>query len=169
MRPGRDEYAEYYRGYVELAPEGEVLATLERQSEETQALLAEVDERRAERRYAPGKWSLKEVVGHVCDMARVFSTRALAFARGDEAAWPGVEQDVSVAGGRFARRAMRDVAEELRRVRGASLALFRSFDEEDGLRRGTASGCVFSARSVIWIVAGHERHQLGVIRERYLA
>lgn len=168
MRPDRDEYAEYYGMYVDQVPDGDVLETLSGQMEETQRLLASIDEGRAGHRYEPGKWSTKEVVGHVLDIERVFSTRALAFARGDGGAWPGVDQDDYVAAANFDRRTLADLARELGQVRAATLSLFRSLDGEQGLRRGTASGCEFSARAVAWILAGHERHHAKVLQERYL-
>lgn len=168
MRPTPEEYAEYYGLYVDRVPDGEIVATLADQMRDTQRFLAGIGEEQAGRRYAPDKWSIKQVVGHVTDIERVFATRALAFARGDRAAWPGIDQEEYMAASSFDRRSLADVSGELAQVREASLALFRSLDGGEELRRGTASGCVFTVRSIAWILAGHELHHVDVVRERYL-
>ncbi len=168
-RPDPDEYAPYYAGYIAGIPDGDILATLEAQGETTAGLLAGIPEERGDHRYAPGKWSLKEVVGHVNDAERVFALRALAFARGERAALFGMEQDEWVAAAGFDRRTVRSLAEEFRAIRLATLHLFRGLAPEDWARRGTASGVRFTVRAIPWILAGHERHHVHVIRERYLA
>lgn len=167
-RPDRDEYAPYYAGYIDEVPDGDILEVLATQGEATVALLEGVPEDRGDHRYAPGKWSLKEVVGHVNDVERVFALRALAFARGERAALFGMEQDEWVAAAGFDRRTVRSLAAEFHAIRGATLHLLRGLAAADWLRRGTASGVVFSVRAIPWILAGHERHHMAVIRERYL-
>jgi uncharacterized damage-inducible protein DinB len=167
-RPESTEYGAYYGRYIERVPEGDLIATLEAQRAETGALLAGIGEERSLHRYEPGKWSIREVVGHVADAERIFAYRALRIARGDETPLPGFEQNDYVRRAGFDRRTLRDLAAELDAVRHATLHLARSLDDEALSRRGTASDLPISARALFWIIAGHERHHLGILRERYL-
>lgn len=167
-RPERSEYAEYYGRYIDRVPDGPILDTLARQLEESLRLLAGVSEDRALFRYAPGKWSVKEVVGHVIDMERVFTCRALHFARGERQHLPGVEQDDYVAAARFDARPLPELVTEFETLRRSNLAFFAGLDERACMRRGTASGCEFTVRAFPWILAGHERHHMSILRERYL-
>jgi hypothetical protein len=127
-----------------------------------------VAEEDANFRYAPGKWSIKQLVGHVSDIERVFAYRALVFARGDKTPQPSVEQDDYVKGANFDDRTLEDIASEFRAVRDSSLALFRSVDADLVMRSGTASGFGFTVRSIPFILAGHEIHHVAVLKERYL-
>lgn len=167
-RPSPDEYAPYYHKYVAEVPAGDVLATLAEQGVAAGDLWAGLDEARAGRRYAPGKWSVKEVLGHLLDTERVFTLRALWFARGDAGPLPSMEQDAWVAAGRFDERRIADLAAEYAVLRRASLLLFRNLDEGALARRGVASGREITVRAFPWLIAGHERHHLAVVRERYL-
>lgn len=167
-RPERGDYAPYYDTYVALVPDGDITETLVSQLPETLSLLAAVDEKRAGYRYAPGKWTLKEVVGHVVDAEWIFTHRALWFARANVQPLPGMEQDEFVAAAKSERRSLVDLCGELERLRRAAVHLFRSFDEEALCRRGTASGCEFTVRSVPYIIAGHELHHRKVLIDRYL-
>lgn len=167
-RPAPGEYAEYYGTYVDEIADGAILDTLERQIGGTLALLRAVPEERGMHRYAPGKWSVKEVVGHVVDAERIFAGRALHFARCEEQPLPGMDQDAYVAAAGFDRRPLADLVDELEAVRRASLALFAGLGPDDWMRTGVASGCTFTVRSIPWILAGHERHHVGVLRTRYL-
>lgn len=168
QRPQPEEYPAYYERYVRLVPDGDIVATLERQMEESAAFLAGIGEERAHFRYAPGKWSIKEVVGHVIDAERVFAYRALRFARNDSTPLPGFDENAYVAVAGFDRRPLTELASELRLVRAASIALFASLDDEALARRGTANDREHIARSVPWIIAGHELHHLDVVRKRYI-
>ncbi len=168
MRPDRSEYDDFYAGYVGEVADGPILDTLERQGEETRRLLAGVDEARGGYRYAPGKWTLRQVVGHMVDAERVFAARALWFARGDAQPLPGFEQDDWAAASGADRRPLAELAAEAASVRHATLALFAGLDDGELARRGVASGCTFSVRALAWIIAGHERHHLEVLRQRYL-
>jgi len=168
QRPDPSEYAPYYGTYVDQLPAGDVIDQLETHGRDTAALLAGIPEDRAGFRYAPGKWSLKEVVGHLTDTERIFAYRALRFSRADRTPIPGFEQDDYVAAANFDGRTLADLAAEFAAVRAASLALFKSLDDTALARRGTANDVEFSARSIPFIIAGHERHHLGVLRERYL-
>jgi uncharacterized damage-inducible protein DinB len=165
--PDADEYAPFYAGYVAAVPTGDVLATLADQHDATAALLAGLDEPRARHRYAPGKWSVKEMVGHLADTERVFAYRAVCAARGETAALPGFDENAWVAAASFDARPLASLLAELRVVRQATLALYRSLDEAALARRVVANGAPVTARALVWITAGHERHHQNVLRERY--
>ena len=167
-RPAAVEYAPYYGKYIDKVPEGDLLRTLEGQARETQALLAGLSEARALHRYAPGKWSIKEVIGHVSDAERVFSYRALRFARADATVLPGFDENAWVPAGNFDGRSLKELAAELDAVRRSTIALFRGLDAAALARRGTASDNAVSVRAIAWIIAGHERHHVGLLHERYL-
>jgi len=167
-RPDADEYLEYYGRYIARVPDGDLLGTLEQQNEDTMALLAAVPEAKGDFAYAPGKWTLKEVIGHVADGERVFSYRALRIARGDQTPLPGFDEKAWVPNAGCAGRTVADLLGELRAVRAGTLALFRHRPPEAATRRGTASNGPVSVRALAWIIAGHERHHLAIIRERYL-
>jgi len=168
QRPSPDEYAPYYHKYVDLVPAGDVLATLAEQGMAAGDLWTGLGEARAGWRYAPGKWSLKEVLGHLLDTERVFALRALWFARGGAGPLPSMEQDDWVAEGRFEARRIADLAAEYAVLRRASLLLFRSLDAGVHGRRGVASGREVTVRAFPWLIAGHELHHLAIVRERYL-
>ena len=167
-RPQADEYPEYYRQYAEVVPDGDVLEFLEHQQEAMRQLLGTLNEDQADYKYAAGKWTLKEVLGHIMDTERIFCVRALAFARQDPADLPGFEQDDYVTNGYFPSRTLRDLLEEASTIRAATLSMFHGFDDRSFKRQGRANNAIFSVRSVPWIIAGHARHHLSVIQERYL-
>jgi uncharacterized damage-inducible protein DinB len=167
-RPAQDEYAPYYEKYVSLVPDGNIVATLERQAADTLALLRGVPEEKASSRYEPGKWSVKEVIGHVIDSERIFSYRALRFARNDQTPLPGYEQDDYARAANYDARTIADLADDFERVRAATVSLLRSLDAEAWTRRGTASDNPVSVRALAHIIAGHELHHVGILRERYL-
>ena len=166
-RPPAAEYAPYYSRYIDRVPEGELLRTLEDQASATQTLIGGLSEAKALYRYAPGKWSIKEVIGHVTDTERVYSYRALRFARGDAIALPGFDENAWVPAGNFEARSLKDLASELDAVRHATIALFRGLDAAALARRGTASDNAVSVRAIAWIIAGHERHHVALLHERY--
>ncbi len=168
QRPTAEEYGDYYAGYVGQVPDGDVLETLERQGEEVVELLAGLAESDGARRYAPGKWSVKEVLGHVIDTERIFAVRALAFARGERQSLPGFEQDDYVRTGEFDARPLAGLIEEFAAVRRANVVFFAGLGEEAWGRRGTANNLPFTVRAVAWILAGHAAHHLQVLRKRYL-
>lgn len=167
-RPDRSEYAEYYHTYVSRVPDGDIAETLEAQRKDVVSFLSGLPNGRGGHRYAEGKWTLKEVVGHVNDVERVFGFRALAFARGDSGPLPSMEQDDYVAAGNFGRRSMAGLCEEFDALRRSHLALIEGFDRDTWDRRGTASSVSFTTRALVWILAGHAAHHMDVIRERYL-
>lgn len=167
-QPDATEYDPYYGKYLSLVPEGDVVATLGSQLDLTLSFLRGLSEEQADSRYAPGKWSIKEVIGHMIDSERIFGYRALWFARNDRTPLPGYEQDDYVRAGNFGSRSMRDLADEFEQVRRANLFLFRFLDDEAWLRRGLANDAEVSVRALAYILAGHEMHHMQIIRERYL-
>lgn len=167
-RPGSDEYAPFYAGYVSAVPDGELLMLLRDQLAETEALLREFKGARADHRYAPGKWTVKEVVGHIADAERIFAYRALRFARGDRTPLPGFDENDFVRGSNLNARALPEITGELRSVRMATITLFAGLSAEALQRRGPANGIEVSVRALAWITAGHERHHARIVRERYL-
>ena len=167
-RPDPGEYEAFYAGYTELVPDGNVLRTLEEGWARTRALLDPLPQGAGARRYAEGKWSVREVVGHMADAERVFAYRALHMARSDPAPLPSMDQELWARGSGAAARPLADLLAELGAVREATLGLFRGLAPEALERRGVASGVEFTVRSVAWIIAGHEIHHRELLRERYL-
>ena len=167
MRPGSDEHAPYYGKYIALVPDGEIVAQLAYQIRETIEMLAELPNSAGDYRYAAGKWSLKEVLGHMIDTERVFSFRALCFARGDQNPLPGFEQDEYVRNSGSSARSWRNLLEEFETVRETTVLLFQGLNVEAWSRRGLASGTEVSVRALAWMIAGHELHHRHGIRENY--
>jgi uncharacterized damage-inducible protein DinB len=166
-RPAADEYDPYYAKYISLVPDGDLVKILSAQIEETSNLLKAVAESKAGYRYAPGKWSIKEVVGHLSDAERIFSYRALRFGRGDTTPLPGFEQDDYVKGTNFDARLLTDLVNEFRAIRQATITLLKSFDEETLRRRGVASDKPISVQALAYCITGHELHHVGILRTRY--
>ena len=167
-RPEPSEYDPYYERYISLVKTDDMVATLQKQAQETRDLLSKVSAEKAEFRYAPGKWSVKEVLGHVNDTERIMSYRVLRIARGDQTPIEGYEQDDYVAGGKFGRRNMDDLLQEFVTVRNATIQLIRHLDRESSERRGTANQKQISARAVVYVIAGHELHHRRILGEKYL-
>ncbi|NOT10195.1 MAG: DinB family protein [Gemmatimonadales bacterium] len=167
-RPEPTEYAAFYAGYVGGVPEGNLLDTLARQGKETAELLGSLPVGKADYAYAPGKWTIKEVAAHMADAERVMTYRALRIARGDQTPLPGFDENAWAPLSGAGQRTMPDLIEELSTVRAATLTLFRHLPEAAPTRKGTANNASITVRALAWIVAGHERHHLKVLRERYL-
>lgn len=167
-RPDAREYAAYYGRYISLVPEGEILPILQQQAASTTALLSTLTEAQGDHRYAPDKWTIKELVGHVADTERVFAYRAAHFSRADPAPLPSMEQEIWAAGAESARRSLRSLTEELAAVRGATIALVASLSPAQAARRGVASNNEVSVRALAFLCAGHQIHHLSVLKERYL-
>ena len=166
-RPAASEYNPHYAGYVAAVPEGDLLETLESQIEDAVKLLKGVDDKKSRHRYAPDKWSVREVVGHLADSERVFAYRALRFARGDATPLPSFDENEWAKISNADARPLPDLVAELTVVRGASLALFRSFTDKEFARAGIASGNPITVRALAYIITGHERHHVRILRERY--
>jgi len=168
-RPQPDEYAPYYERYISLVQNDDVLNALDQQRRETMLLLSCRDDDEGDYRYAPEKWSAKEVLGHVCDTERVFAYRALRISRADGTPLEGFEQDDYVRNGPFAHRPMADLVEDFIAVRRATLSLLRNLDEAAWMRRGTANKNEVSVRALAYIIAGHELHHRRILEEKYFA
>jgi hypothetical protein len=168
-RPGPTEYAPYYGKYVERVPDAPIVGLLRDQMKATLDLLRSIPEGKENYAYAPGKWTIKEVIGHVIDSERVFSYRALRIARADATPLPGFDQDEYVPRGGFASRTVRSLADELEAVRRATVSLFEGLPQEAAARMGTASDNPVSVQALAYIIAGHELHHVAGLRERYLA
>ena len=166
-RPEATEYAEYYADYIAKVPGSDVLSVLESQRLQMLQLFAGRSERDGSFRYAQGKWTVKEVLGHITDTERIFAYRALRFARADPTALPGFEQDDFVRTGAFGGRTLADLAEEFGAVRSASISLFRSFKEDVWARRGKANEKEVTVRALAFITAGHQIHHRIILEERY--
>jgi hypothetical protein len=167
-RPQAGEYNSYYQRYIDLATEDDVVAGLDAQSHETATLLGTISEQQASHRYEPDKWSIKQLVGHIGDSERIFAYRALCIARGDTTPLPGFEQEPYVANAASDDRPIAELAEELAAVRKANVMMMRAFSSEAWSRTGTASDNPVSVRALAFIMLGHERHHLRVLRERYV-
>lgn len=167
-RPGADEYAPYYERYVSRVPTGDLRGTLRAQLGTTLALLRGIGESKGDFRYAPEKWSIKEVIGHVIDTERIMAYRALRIGRGDTTPLPGFEQDPYVQSANFGQRTLANLGEELEVVRRSTLILYQHLSEEAIGRRGTASGMPVTPRALAYIIAGHELHHVEVLKTKYL-
>lgn len=166
-RPAQGEYAAFYAGYVGRVPEGGLIEQMEAQVEEVSQLLRGLHDEAALARYAPGKWSIKEVAGHLADTERVMTYRAVRIARGDQTPLPGFDENAFVAGANFDERTLASLVAEWEAVRRASLALFRGLSPEAHGRTGNASGQPVTVRALAYITVGHVAHHLEILRTRY--
>ncbi len=168
-KPLTTHYAPFYAGYVGQIPDGtDLLALLRTQQTTVAELLASIAEETASIAYAPGKWTIKQVVGHMIDTERIFAYRALRLYRGDASPLPGFDQDSYVDNGHFDQRSLVSLAQELFAVRTATLLLLDTFNQTAQLDFvGQASGGPITARALAYMIAGHERHHLNILHERY--
>jgi uncharacterized damage-inducible protein DinB len=166
-RPQPSEHSAYHLNYISLVPENDILQTLDAQRRDMILYLSARSEDEGNFRYAPGKWSAKEVVGHICDAERIFAYRALRIARGDQTPLPGWEQDDYMRASPFCGRPLTDVIEDYIAVRRASVSLFRNLDEPAWCRTGTANNATVSVRALAWLIAGHELHHKKLLQEKY--
>jgi uncharacterized damage-inducible protein DinB len=168
MRPDQSDFAPYYANYIKLVEGEDILKILNDQSKITQDVLNSFSEHKGNYRYTDGKWTVKEVVGHLLDTERVFAYRALCIARGEKKSLPGIEQDDYVKEGNFNRRELFELNYEFRLLRESNLLLFRSFTSEMLLKRGFASEASVTVLAILFIIAGHEKHHIKVLREKYM-
>ncbi|MGH9842068.1 MAG: DinB family protein [Blastocatellia bacterium] len=168
-RPETTEYAPYYEKYIALVADGDIVKTLETQIDATLEVLRSLSEEKGNHRYAPDKWSIKQLVGHLSDTERIFAYRALRIARNDKTPLPGFEQDDFVANADFDSARLAGLADEFAAVRNANIHLLRGFSSEAWLRSGIASENGLSARAAAYIIAGHELYHLDILKTRYLA
>lgn len=166
--PDRTEAAPYYFTYIDQVPEGDINEVLGEQLPETLSFLQGISEERSLYRYAPDKWSIRQVLNHVSDAERLFVSRAFWFARGFETPLPSFDQEVAAASAAADERSWSRHIEEFRAVREATLTFFQSLPADAWSRRGTASDSPFTVRALAFIVAGHLAHHLRILQERYL-
>lgn len=167
MRPTEFEVSPAHAAYIALVEGDDVLTAIEQQSSATQKLLASLDESRAAYRYAEGKWSVKEVIGHIIDAEWILGYRALCIARGDTQPLPGFDEESYVRNANFDAWRLGDLSEAYALARRATIVFFRNLPEEAWTRRGTANGFGVTVRALAWTIAGHELHHLKTLRERY--
>ncbi len=167
-RPDVTEFPTPYAVYIAEAPEGDIVETLQRQGDEIRERIASLPESMGGHRYAPGKWSVRELIGHLGDAEKSFSHRAFRFSRGDASPLPGFDEDAYVAASRFDLRTLADLGDEFGHLRAATLATFRHLSPEAWDLRGIANGREVSVRALAFVLAGHAAHHLKVLRERYL-
>ena len=168
IRPETNEFAEYYGKYINLVPDANILNTLKEQHAGTTEFISKLSEEQGRLRYDEGKWSIKEVIGHLIDCERIFAYRALRFARNDKVELAGFDQNGYVENGDFDVRTLPDLAREYSHVRAATLDLFENLNEEAWSRRGTANESEITVRAIAWIIGGHEIHHIAGIRSNYL-
>lgn len=168
-RPERTEADEYYFQYIDLVPDGDIRLTLEVQLADTLALLERVPADRVDYRYAPDKWSIREVLSHVNDAERLYSFRAFWFGRGFESPLPSFEVDVAMGHARAGSRPWSSHVEEFRAIRASTLQLFNGLPPDAWLRRGIASGNPWTVRALAYQAAGHVTHHMAILRTRYLS
>ena len=168
-RPITGEFAEYYTGYIAMVPDGDIIEILQDQIHSTIALLETVSEQQGEYRYAPGKWSVKEVLGHMADTERVMAYRLLAIGRGDTVSLPGMDEDDYVREANFNSQTVSDLRENLLAVRNATVHLLISLDRKAWCRIGMANDTAVSVNALAYIIAGHELHHRAILGGRYFS
>jgi uncharacterized damage-inducible protein DinB len=164
-----NEYASYYSTYVDLVPEGDMISILMHQMEETEDIIKDLTEQQAHFSYGVGKWSIKEVIGHIADTERIMGYRLLSFARGEKAELPGYDDNDYVRNASFNGLSLQDLLENFQITRKSTLQLIKSLPSEAFLRRGKANGSEVSVRALVYIIAGHELHHRNLIKERYMS
>jgi DinB superfamily len=167
-RPEPSEYAPFHETYVSKVQSNDILATLDEQRRQMLLLLSGRNESDGEIRYAPSKWSVKEVIGHISDGERILSYRALCIARGETTALPGYDENSYVANSPFAKDTVADLIEDFIAVRRATVSLFRNLDQGAWMRRGIANNNAVTVRALAYIIAGHELHHRQILQEKYL-
>lgn len=166
-RPQANEAAPFYHGYIAEVKGDNITDQLADQLEDVEELLGSLDDRAALARYAPGKWSIKEVLGHLGDVERIFAYRLLRISRGDRTPLPGFDENAYVPAGRFDLRPLESLMGEFRSVRQSTMALMHGLPQECWTNQGEASGAPVSARALAYIIPGHVTHHLGVLKDRY--
>lgn len=168
-RPNESEYAPYYQSYVDQVSENDILHLLRAEVDELDVLLGQLPAEKENYAYAEGKWTIREIIGHLIDGERVFGYRALCIARGEKQNLPGFDQDDYMLTAPYKHIELEDLLSELRLVRLSNIAMFRSLDEEAWNRVGTANGNEITVRALAFIMGGHVRHHMNVLREKYLS
>jgi uncharacterized damage-inducible protein DinB len=168
-RPEKGEYNNYYTAYVNLVPNGDIFLILDKQIQDTVNLCKDISDNQGLFRYAPNKWSFKEVIGHMTDTERIMSYRLLCIARGEKESLPGFDENVYVNKGSFDKQSIHDLLESLTIVRQSTLHLLKSLDDQALLRQGSANNSEVTVRALAYIIAGHELHHRQILKERYIS
>lgn len=169
QRPGANEYAEYYEKYVSLVPETNILKVLGEQMESVRGLISNIPAEQETFRYAPEKWSIRELVGHINDGERVFGFRAFTFAHSEASALPGFDENDYVRESNFNQTPLQDLLAHFLLLRDSNILLLEQLAERDWAKSGVASENAVTVRALVWIMAGHVRHHLRILTERYLS
>ncbi len=168
MRPANGDYGEYYQPYIDLVKGDDIFRILIEQNLESQNVLNSFSESKGNRSYAEGKWTVKQVIGHMMDVERIFAYRALCIARGETKPLPGMDQDTYVKNGNFNKRQLFDLIYEYRLLRESNILLFGSFEKSVLQNRGIASEYEVTVLALMYLTAGHEKHHLNILTERYM-
>jgi hypothetical protein len=168
-RPEPDEYPEWYHGYVQSVPEGDIVRLLKSQLADVENLAASIQEDASFFRYEQGKWSIKEVFGHLNDAERILSYRALRYIRKDKTDIPQYDHNEYVVTGKFDRIRLGKLVEEFKNLRAATVSLFSNVNDEEWMLSGTANGQLFTVRAMAYIIVGHVNHHVAVLKEKYLS
>ncbi len=167
-RPLPNEYPSFYKNYVDNVVTDNIIKELRDQVIDIQAIISEIPEDKEDFAYAPGKWTIKEIIGHIIDTERVLGYRAMRFARKDKTALPGYDENFYVANANFKKQTLYGLGHEFAIVREANLALFKVWDEEALSQMGVANNLDVSVRALLFMIAGHATHHMNVIKEKYL-
>ncbi len=168
IRPEKDEHIEYYSTYIDKVPDGDIVDMLRRQTTEVVGFLRSIPEDKLDHAYAPGKWTIRQLVGHLADGERVFQYRAFRFSRADSTPVPGFDENLYVENAPFPNVSMPDLIAEFEDLRRASIHLFGNMTEDAMSRRGSANGDEISVRAIAFILVGHVTHHVDVLRSKYL-
>lgn len=165
--PKKGNYPAYFENYFKKVNGNNPVEILSKQLNEMNNLLINLNDEQANKSYAKGKWSVKEVLGHLIDTERVMSYRALAIARGEKQSLPGFEQDDYVKEADFNSRKINDLLEEYKKIRESTISLFETFDENIYDKKGTANNSPVTVRAIMFMIPGHEKHHINILKERY--
>jgi hypothetical protein len=167
-RPSKNEYPEYYVPYVDLVPEGDLVELLKENLEKTVSLFEGISEEVSLNRYAPGKWSIKEVLGHITDTERIMSYRLLRVGRGDQTPLAGFNENDYVHAAQTNNLSVKTILEDFKAVRTATITLIQNLPNEAWENKGNANGTEITTRAIAYIIAGHQMHHCKIVEERYL-
>lgn len=169
QRPAAGEYLPYYERYIALVADGDIVETLARNADVTLGLLRQQPPEMADHAYAEGKWTVKEVIGHLCDAERIFAYRLLRFGRADQTPLSGFDENAYVPAGHFDERTLESLLEEFAAIRQATIALVAGLPEAAWSTSGVANDAAMSARALVYVIAGHELHHRSILSDRYFS
>ncbi len=168
IKPKLEDFPEYYRRYIEKVIDKDILTYLAEQKDSTAEFFLKIGEEKSKYKYAEGKWSIKQILGHLCDAERIFVTRALKFARNEKQHLPGFEENDYVDEANFDELPLNLLVDDFIKMRDSHLSLFNTFSDETYSRKGIANNTEYTVVSILYIIAGHIDHHIQVIKERYL-